>query len=147
MADLTQYYEFEKPAVGDPEYEDSWGGVLNANFDAIDNILNTKWGSDNTQLPQYSLSSASATGALNIGSSNAFRVSATTTRTLSFTNTPPANVFKTVAVLITGSGTVNWPGSVNWDGDEPPERGSTWTLVVLMFVGSSCYGKLGAKSA
>ncbi len=42
MPDITTNYSFYKPLVNDVVDQDLWGGYLNANFDSLDSVLNTR---------------------------------------------------------------------------------------------------------
>lgn len=42
MPNVTPNYGFYKPLVNDPVDQDLWGGYLNANFDTLDSVLDTR---------------------------------------------------------------------------------------------------------
>ena len=90
-----------------------------------------------TSFPRYDLASTSTTSTLDLAQQQVFRVDASSSRTLSFSNAPGSSRAMTVVVHITGSsGAITWPSSIEWVGGSAPELGDNWTDVVLCWNGS-----------
>ena len=94
---------------------------------------------------RYDLKIASTTGVLDLSAQQIFTVNATSNRTISFLNTPPAGRSMTVVIELQGSGgSITWP-TITWNGGTAPTLGATSTVVVLLWTGTKWIGSVGAS--
>jgi hypothetical protein len=97
---------------------------------------------------RYTLKVAATTDALDLNEQQTFTVNASSAGTinLSFVNVPGAGRSMVVVVSVTGStATINWPAGVNWDGGTGPVLGTTKTVVIMYWDGTSWTGLVGPK--
>lgn len=95
----------------------------------------------------YKMKAADSTGVLDLSIANVFRVSASTNRTISFTNVPGSTTSMTVLVVISGAtGAFTWPGSVLWSAGASPTLGANKTVVTLLWDGVSWVGATSIKA-
>ena len=117
---------------------------------AATDALNTKRDATDTSFPRYDLGSVSATDVLNLATSQVFRISATSNRTISFSNAPGSGRAMTVVVHLydasLSSRTITWPSNVNWAGGQAPTLDGTKATVVLLWTGNEWIGTLGVLS-
>ena len=126
-------------SAGLPAIEGKGGEALTANLDGSGVGFNNAFS-------RYTLSSLSTAATLDLSKQQVFRVSATTPRTLAFTNPPAANRAMTVVVQITGTSAITWPSGIQWAGGSQPVLGATWTRVVLFWDGAGWSGSVGATA-
>lgn len=126
-------------AAGLPAIGGRGGEALTANLDESGVGFNNAFS-------RYTLSSLSTAATLDLSKQQVFRVSATTPRTLAFTNPPAANRAMTVVVQITGTSAITWPSGIQWAGGSQPVLGATWTRVVLFWDGAGWSGSVGATA-
>lgn len=102
-------------------------------INGLQSVLNAKRAQTDTAFPRYELNSTTSSATLNLASHQVFRVSATSNRTLSFSNVPGGGRAMTVVIRITGSsGTITWPSGIEWAEGTAPELRDAWTVVTLM---------------
>lgn len=95
----------------------------------------------------YKMKATDTTGVLDLSVANVFRISASTNRTVSFTNVPGADISMTVLVVISGStGSFTWPGTVLWSAGASPTLGTNKTVVTLLWDGVSWVGSTSIKA-
>lgn len=131
MPNFTANYNFNLPLVNDPTDEDLWGGELNANWSAIDTILNTRtqpYNFSDFQIQSPIIKDYSElvnvagniigpiTVDLSLG--NHYAVTLIGNVTFTFTNPSPTGnampIFFYLKQDATGSRLVTWPASVVW---------------------------------
>lgn len=93
-------------------------------------------------LDKYTLKIAVATTTLDLVR-NVHTVLANTPRTLAFANAPGASDAQVVTVIVTGNSSVTWPGGISWNNATPPVLGANFTVVVLIWDGTSWKGGMG----
>jgi len=102
------------------------------------------------QVGRYDLASGFTTASLNLASSQVFRISATSDRTISFINAPGSGRAMTVVVHLYNSllanRTITWPSEINWADGQAPTLDGTKATVVLFWTGEEWIGSLGALS-
>jgi hypothetical protein len=83
---------------------------------------------------------------LNLSLQQVFTISATTARTISFTNVPNATRAMVVVVNLVGSGgIITWPSNITWADGLAPTLAVTITVVVLYWTGTQWVGVLSAN--
>lgn len=105
--------------------------------------LDGKRSINNNSFPRYDLLRTATTSTLNLAASQVFRVNASASRTLSFSNTPAAGRAMTVVIhlhSIGQSSMVTWPAGINWSGGEAPVLEGGWMTVVLLRTGDEWVG-------
>lgn len=97
-------------------------------------------------LQRYDLDVTAATATLDLNASQVFRVDATQPRQLVISNPPAAGRAMSVVVHVTGKAGITWPAGVLWNNNQTPVLGSTWTTVVLIWIGDGWVGSVGARA-
>lgn len=97
-------------------------------------------------LRRYDLDLATATAVLDLSASQVFKINATQPRALTFTNLPSASRAMTAVLHLTGKANITWPPGVLWNNSQLPVLGSTWTTVILIWIGDGWVGSVGARS-
>ncbi len=91
---------------------------------------------------KYNLAIETSTGVLDLSSAQVFRIdnSATTAKTISFTNAPADRAMTVVVRIIGSKGVITWPADITWNDNLPPVLGTTLTTVCLLWDGLSWSG-------
>jgi hypothetical protein len=97
-------------------------------------------------LRRYDLDLTSTTAVLDLELGQVFKVNASQARALRFVNPPIATRAMTVVLHITGSSEITWPSGILWNNSQIPVLGSSWTTVILIWVGDGWVGSVGARS-
>jgi hypothetical protein len=95
---------------------------------------------------RYDLDAIITTAELDLSVSNVFRVDASTSRTLFFSNARGVGRAMTALVYIEGDSPVTWPATILWSGGSPPVLEVNWTLIILTWVDGDCLGSSGASA-
>lgn len=96
---------------------------------------------------KYKMAALDTTGAINLALGNVFRISASTNRTITFSNVPGASTAMTVIIVVSGStGTFTWPGGILWSGGAIPTFGTNKTIITLLWDGTSWIGSTSIKA-
>ncbi|MBF8651971.1 hypothetical protein IRZ81_14325 [Pseudomonas putida] len=97
-------------------------------------------------LRRYDLDVASATSILDLSLSQVFTVNASQARTLAFLNPPAETRAMTVVLQINGKSTITWPPGIKWNNSQVPVLGTSWTTVILLWIGEGWVGSVGARA-
>ena len=137
MATTTTTYGFATPTAGTED--NTWGALLNANFDELDDLLD---GTDQIECIRLK-SAAMAADALDPDDGNI------QTRTLAANTTFTDSLADGDQILLHISGgstyTVTWP-TITWHGGAEPTL-TTIDAVLVYKVGSTLYGAYGGTLA
>lgn len=96
-------------------------------------------------LSSYTLNAAAATTALDLSSTQVFRIDASVNRTLTFSNPPGAGRAMAVVITLSGNKVITWPAGIRWNGGVAPALSPTWTVVTLVWDGSVWSGSVGGR--
>lgn len=143
MPNTTTNYGFYKPLVNDATDQDLWGAYLNANFDVLESVLDTRTRNYNfadfilsrPELKDYSetlqtvtSTSNAATADYTSGQHVAITLSENIS-TLTLSNPPATGRVGAWVFYLkqggSGSYTVTWPASVKWAGGTTPTLTTT----------------------
>lgn len=153
MADITTNYGFYKPVVNNAVDQDLWGGDLNANFDVLEAVLDTRTRDYNfadkvlsrPEIKDYSETKQDVTAVgttdIDLTAGNVVNLShGTNISTFTFSNPSPTGkaCSLTIRRIKDNSGTtrtITWPASVKWAGGTAPTLTQTATCVdIFTFV-------------
>lgn len=161
----TQYYTFNLPSVGGDA--DSWGTLLNANWQSLDGILNgtgTQINIDSytaddmtlTNVASVSFSGdiaefvhdAGTSGTIDLDASNGTIQTITMTGDVTITSSLQSGQYITLRITSVGTDTVNWPSSMQWMFGLAPTLNSTEANWVGVWnVGGTLYGSYTGYSS
>lgn len=160
----TQYYTFNLPSVGGDA--DSWGTLLNANWQSLDGILNgtgtainidsyTVDGMTITNVASASFAGdiseavhdAGASGTIDLDASNGTIQTIAMTGAVTITSSLQSGQYITLRITSVGTDTVTWP-SMQWMFGLEPDLNSTQTnWVGIWNVGGTLYGSYTGYSS
>ena len=153
----TQYYTFNLPSVGGDA--DSWGTLLNANWQSLDGILNgtgtainiDSYTADDMTITNVASASfagdiseavhdAGASGTINLDASNGTIQTIAMTGAVTITSSLQSGQYITLRITSVGTDTVTWP-SMEWMFGLEPDLNSTATnWIGIWNVGGTLYG-------
>ena len=153
----TQYYTFNLPSVGGDA--DSWGTLLNANWQSLDGILNgtgtainiDSYTADDMTITNVASASfagdiseavhdAGASGTINLNASNGTIQTIAMTGAVTITSSLQSGQYITLRITSVGTDTVTWP-SMEWMFGLEPDLNSTATnWIGIWNVGGTIYG-------
>ena len=153
----TQYYTFNLPSVGGDA--DSWGTLLNANWQSLDGILNgtgtainiDSYTADDMTITNVASASfagdiseavhdAGASGTINLDASNGTIQTIAMTGAVTITSSLQSGQYITLRITSVGTDTVTWP-SMEWMFGLEPDLNSTATnWIGIWNVGGTIYG-------
>ena len=153
----TQYYTFNLPSVGGDA--DSWGTLLNANWQSLDGILNgtgtainidsyTADGMTITNVASASFAGdiseavhdAGTSGTIDLDASNGTIQTIAMTGAVTITSSLQSGQYITLRITSVGTDTVTWP-SMEWMFGLEPDLNSTATnWIGIWNVGGTLYG-------
>jgi hypothetical protein len=108
--------------------------------------LFTKSG-DGTLLNKYSLLLGTSTGAVNLATSQVWKITDPgSTRTISITNPPAATRSMSVVLQVIGNRATNWPAGVQWADGLAPVLAANWTMIILTYIDGVVYGSVGPSA-
>lgn len=99
-----------------------------------------------SSLRRYDLDVTATTATLDLSLSQVFKVDASQPRQLVISNPPAAGRAMSVVLHVTGKADVTWPAGVLWNNNQVPVLGSTWTTVILIWIGDGWVGSVGARA-
>jgi len=99
-----------------------------------------------SSLRRYDLDVIPTTATLDLNLGQVFKVNAAQARKLVFQNQPAAGRATTVVLHITGRSDITWPPGVLWNNNQVPVLGTTWTTVILIWIGDGWVGSVGARA-
>jgi len=160
----TQYYTFNLPSVGGDA--DSWGTLLNANWQSLDGILNgtgtainidsyTADGMTITNVASASFAGdiseavhdAGTSGTIDLDASNGTIQTIAMTGAVTITSSLQSGQYITLRITSVGTDTVTWP-SMQWMFGLEPDLNSTQTnWVGIWNVGGTLYGSYTGYSS
>lgn len=160
----TQYYTFNLPSVGGDA--DSWGTLLNANWQSLDGILNgtgtainidsyTADGMTITNVASASFAgdiseavhNAGTSGTIDLDASNGTIQTIAMTGAVTITSSLQSGQYITLRITSVGTDTVTWP-SMQWMFGLEPDLNSTQTnWVGIWNVGGTLYGSYTGYSS
>lgn len=160
----TTYYSFNLPSVGGDA--DSWGTLLNANWQSLDAVLNgdgtsinidsyTADGMTLTNVTSVSFSGdiaegvhdAGTSGTIDIDASNGTIQTVTMSGDVIFTSSLTSGQFITLKIASVGTATVTWP-SMEWMfGLEPSLNSTATNWIGIWNVGGTLYGSYTGYSS
>ena len=160
----TQYYTFNLPSVGGDA--DSWGTLLNANWQSLDGILNgtgtainidsyTVDGMTITNVASASFAGdiseavhdAGTSGTIDLDASNGTIQTIAMTGAVTITSSLQSGQYITLRITSVGTDTVTWP-SMQWMFGLEPDLNSTQTnWVGIWNVGGTLYGSYTGYSS
>ena len=160
----TQYYTFNLPSVGGDA--DSWGTLLNANWQSLDGILNgtgtainiDSYTADDMTITNVASASfagdiseavhdAGASGTINLDASNGTIQTIAMTGAVTITSSLQSGQYITLRITSVGTDTVTWP-SMQWMFGLEPDLNSTQTnWVGIWNVGGTLYGSYTGYSS
>ncbi|MBK5008381.1 hypothetical protein IAE33_000241 [Pseudomonas sp. S60] len=97
-------------------------------------------------LRRYDLDVTATTANLDLSLSQVFKVEASQPRQLVITNPPAAGRAMSVVLHVLGKAEVTWPAGVLWNNNQVPVLGSSWTTVILIWIGDGWVGSVGARA-
>ena len=153
----TQYYTFNLPSVGGDA--DSWGTLLNANWQSLDGILNgtgtqiniDSYTADDMTITNVASASfagdiseavhdAGASGTIDLDASNGTIQTIAMTGAVTITSSLQSGQYITLRITSVGTDTVTWP-SMEWMFGLEPDLNSTATnWIGIWNVGGTIYG-------
>ena len=153
----TQYYTFNLPSVGGDA--DSWGTLLNANWQSLDGILNgtgtqiniDSYTADDMTITNVASASfagdiseavhdAGASGTIDLDASNGTIQTIAMTGAVTITSSLQSGQYITLRITSVGTDTVTWP-SMEWMFGLEPDLNSTATnWIGIWNVGGTLYG-------
>ena len=160
----TQYYTFNLPSVGGDA--DSWGTLLNANWQSLDGILNgtgtainiDSYTADDMTITNVASASfagdiseavhdAGASGTINLDASNGTIQTIAMTGAVTITSSLQSGQYITLRITSVGTDTVTWP-SMEWMFGLEPDLNSTATnWIGIWNVGGTLYGSYTGYSS
>ena len=160
----TQYYTFNLPSVGGDA--DSWGTLLNANWQSLDGILNgtgtainiDSYTADDMTITNVASASfagdiseavhdAGASGTIDLDASNGTIQTIAMTGAVTITSSLQSGQYITLRITSVGTDTVTWP-SMQWMFGLEPDLNSTQTnWVGIWNVGGTLYGSYTGYSS
>lgn len=131
-----------------------WNAVADkadlSNVDELWQFAGNKRDQSDTSFTTYDLNSNNTTSVLNLAASQVFRISATSNRTISFSNAPGAGRAMTVVVHLhnasLSSRSITWPAAIRWNEGSAPDLDGIRATIILLWTGSEWIGSLGALS-
>lgn len=102
---------------------------------------------DGTLLNKYSLLLGTSTGAVNLATSQVWKITDPgSTRTISITNPPASTRSMSVVLQVIGNRATNWPAGVQWADGLAPVLAANWTMIILTYIDGVVYGSVGPSA-
>jgi hypothetical protein len=102
---------------------------------------------DGTLLNKYSLLLGTSTGAVNLATSQVWKITDPgSTRTISITNPPASTRSMSVVLQVLGNRATNWPAGVQWADGLAPVLAANWTMIILTYIDGVVYGSVGPSA-
>lgn len=121
------------------------GLMSSADKTSLDNLASGV--SAGTLLNKYSLLLGTSTGAVNLATSQVWKITDPgSTRTISITNPPASTRSMSVVLQVIGNRATNWPAGVQWADGLAPVLAANWTMIILTYIDGVVYGSVGPSA-
>lgn len=121
------------------------GLMSSADKTSLDNLASGV--SAGTLLNKYSLLLGTSTGAVNLSTSQVWKITDPgSTRTISIANPPAATRSMSVVLQVIGNRATNWPAGIQWADGLAPVLAANWTMIILTYIDGVVYGSVGPSA-